>query len=156
MTAESFEMGGYVLKEAIGLGTIPPKERSELTTKEIEELVLLGTSRRDENPRHWIDLMLADIEEKKPDVALVPSVRFSNEADAIRKMDGKIIRITSYVVEGVDFISRDRDPNHISEVQTYSIHADYFLTVMRGESILLGKQAATLFNYLVERQQSVQ
>lgn len=154
LMAESFEMGSYVLKEAIGIGSVPPKDRASLTNKEIEELVRLGTSRREENPRHWIDLMVQDIEEKKPDVALVPSIRFLNESEAVRKMDGRIIRVKSYLLDGVEFISPDRDPNHASEVENYSINADYFLTAMRGESILLARQAATLFGYIWERYQN--
>ena len=151
LKAESFEMGSYVLKEAIGIGSIPPKERSELNEKEIAELVNLGMKRREENPHHWVNLMLEDIEEKKPDIALVPSVRFINEAEAVRKMDGKIIRVTTYVVDGVPYISNDRNANDLSEVQNYSINADFFLTTMRGESLLLSRQAATLFGYIWER-----
>lgn len=152
LKAEIFELSNYVLREAIGMSTIPPKERSELTNSEIEELVRLGSQRREENPRHWIELMLADIEEKRPYVGVVPNIRFLNEAEAIRSMGGSIIRIRSFVVDGVEWVSRSRDPNHPSETEHHFIRADYFLTALRGESILLGKQAATLFNYLVERQ----
>lgn len=156
LTAEVFELSNYVLKEATGLAILPPKSRAELVPSEIEELVKLGTQRREENPTHWIELLLQDIETKKPDVVLVPSVRFLNEAVAIRELGGKIIRIKSYAVDGVEWIARDRDANHPSEVEHHSIQADYFLTALRGESFLLGKQAATLFNYLLERQISVQ
>lgn len=156
LSAEVFELSNYVLKEATGLAILPPKSRAELVPSEIEELVKLGAQRREENPTHWIELLLQDIESKKPDVAICPSIRFLNEAVAIRELGGKIIRIKSYVVDGVEWIARDRDANHPSEVEHHSIQADYFLTAMRGESFLLGKQAATLFNYLLERQTSVQ
>lgn len=156
LTAEVFEVSSYILKEATGLTILSPKSRAELTPSEIEELVKLGTQQREKNPTHWIELLLQDIETKKPDVAICPSIRFLNEAVAIRELGGKIIRIKSYVVDGVEHISMDRNANHISEIEHHSIQADYFLTAMRGESFLLGKQAATLFGYLLERQNSVQ
>lgn len=155
LNVEIFELSNYVLQEAIGMNTIPPKERSELNPAEVQELVRLGMQRREENPRHWIDLLLKDIQTKKPDVGLIPNLRFLNEAELVRKMDGKIIRVKSYVHDGVEYISPDRDANHISETQQYSINADYFLTTMRGESLLLGRQAATLFGYIWERHLNV-
>lgn len=151
MSVEIFEISDYVLREAIGLKAIPPKERADLTPDDIKELMTLGATRREENPEYWIKLLMADIAKKKPDVGILPSIRFVNEAEAIRKMDGKIIRVKSFVVPEVEFISVDRDPNSAFETQLYSIEADYFLTAMRGESELLKRQAATLFNYLIDK-----
>lgn len=154
LNVDIFEISNYILKEAIGAKSIPPKERSELSSDEIEELVKLGVQRREENPEYWIKLLVNDMARKKPDVALIPNIRFENEAQAVRKMDGKIIRIKSYLVDGVEYISTTRNPNHASEIEHYSIKADYFLTAMRGESLLLGRQAATLFGYMWERNQN--
>lgn len=155
LAAEVFEISSYILQEAIGLKRLPKKEREQLTAEEIEQLVKIGVEKREENPRHWIDLMVDDITRKKPDVSLVPNLRFLNEAEAIRSLNGKIVRIKSYLVDGIEHISTDRDPNHISEIEHHAIQADYFLTAKRGESQLLGRQAATLFLYLLERQNSV-
>src|SRR5882762_10275129 len=148
--AEVFEFGSYVLKEAIKVGKIPDKDREQLTPEEIEQLVILGSKRREERPDYWIHLLQKDIVSKNPDIALVPGVRFLNEAQAVRDLGGKIIRVVSYIVDGIEFISPDRNANHPSETEHYSIQADFFLTTRRGESNLLSRQAATLFSYLIE------
>jgi hypothetical protein len=145
---EIFEISSYVLKDAIGQNLVGDKDRENLTAEEIAQLVNVGTKRRSENPQHWIELLRQDVADRNPDVALIPNLRFLNEADFVRESGGKIIRVKSYVVDGVEFISPSRNANHISEVEHHQIQADHFITVLRGESLLLAKQAATLFNYL--------
>jgi hypothetical protein len=153
LRANVFEISQYVLNEAIDLNRVPAKEREKLTPEEIEQLVVLGVERRTQNPHYWLNTMFADIKIKNPDVAIVPNIRFTNEAEGIRSVyKGFIVRIKSYIVDGVEYISADRNPNHAMEIEHLSIPADYYLTTRRGESKLLSMQAATLFNYLYARQ----
>jgi len=151
LTAEIFELSAYVLKDAISQGLIPTgKSREDLTPKEVEQLVVVGTQRREEHPDYWIRMMKRDVRERKADVAIIPNVRYLNEAQAVRDLGGNIVRVQAYVADNVEWVSRDRDPNHSSEIENYQIQADYFLVTRRGQSYLLGRQAATLFNYLIE------
>lgn len=153
LKGELFEFGSYVLKEAISLNRIPSKERGQLTDEEIRQLVLLGTERREQDPYYWVKALIEDIGNRQPDVAVVSGVRFLNEAETIQKtLSGKIIRVKSYIIDGVEYISTDRNPNHISETEHHRIVADYYITTQRGESKLTALQAGTLFNYLYARQ----
>lgn len=153
LRTELFEFGSYVLKEAIDLNRIPSKERSQLTEEEIRQLVILGSERREQDPYYWIKALVSDIGDRQPDVAVVSGVRFLNEAEAIQKtLGGKIIRVKSYIIDGVEYISTDRNPNHVSETEHHRIVADYYITTQRGESKLTALQATTLFNYLYARQ----
>ena len=150
LRAESFEISSYVMADAVQQGLIRNVVREDLEPNEVQQLVAVGMKRRSENPGHWISLLYDDIMAKKPDVALIPNLRFLDEADFVRSLGGKIIRVKSYVVDGVEFISPTRNANHISEVQHHQIQADHFIVVQRGENQLLARQAATLFNYLIE------
>jgi len=44
---------------------IPDKDREQLTPEEIEQLVILGSKRREERPDYWIHLLQKDIVSKK-------------------------------------------------------------------------------------------
>jgi ABC-type dipeptide/oligopeptide/nickel transport system ATPase component len=151
LTAGIFEFSHYVLTEAIYLNLIPEKERKDLTPAEIESLVKLGVEMREKTPWYWAQKLFEDVEIKNFDVSVVGGVRFLNEAEEVRKRGGSLVRVQALLTEGIEYISRDRDPNHSSEIENYSIHADFFLTTLRGQSILLAKQAATLFNYLYSK-----
>lgn len=155
LNARVFELSQYVLEDCIAQGRIPAgKTRPELNDEEVGHLVTVGMERRGTDPDHWVKILTCDIEQSKPDVAICPNLRFYNEATAIRNLGGKIIRVISYVVDGVEFISQTRDPNHQSEIEQYFLVADYFLVTKRGEAALLGKQAATLFRYLQDKNDS--
>lgn len=151
LTSGVFEFSNYVLAEAIQSSIIPEKERKDLSPSEIENLVKLGTERREEDPFYWVKKLFEDVAAKEYDVSVLPGVRYMNEADEVRKHGGSLIRVQCLVTEGIEYISRDRDPNHSSEIENYSIHADFFLSAMRGQNLLLAKQAATLFNYLYSK-----
>jgi len=47
-------------------GKIPDKDREQLTPEEIEQLVILGSKRREERPDYWIHLLQKDIVSKNP------------------------------------------------------------------------------------------
>ena len=152
LTAKIFELSEYVLTEAVALGRIPAgKKRNELTDSEVEELVKLGMERRKEDPDYWTKKFEEDVLATKPDVVICPNIRFQNEADAVRRLGGYIVRVTCYISDGVEYVSRTRDPNHPSETSQHYILADYFLTFLRGESDLLKSQAACLLQYLVRK-----
>jgi len=146
-----YEISDYVLAEIQILGKLPGKTRSMLTKEDLSLLVAHGHERRKEYEDYWLDLVLESMVKDKPDVAILPNIRFNNEAFFVRygfPERGKVIRVRSVIQDGLDYISPDRDPNDPMEYENLSIEADYFLTVKRGQTALLKKQAITLFDYI--------
>lgn len=152
LKADIFEMSSYVVAD---LNTDLPKDLVipvSYTRENIDpkELVKRGMSRRAEDPYYWVNLLNNDIRERRPDIAIIPNIRFLNEANFVRLFDGKLIRVLSLLRDGVEFISPDRDPNHQSETEHLKIEADFVLTNMRGKEKLLDLQARTLLRYILE------
>lgn len=61
-----------------------------------------------------LNKLVAQLEEEKPPVALIPDVRFKNEARWIREQGGLLYRVRR-LWDGDIFRATDRDPTHISE-----------------------------------------
>ncbi len=154
LTAKIFELSDYVLADLKADGLIPKSATREDLKDNVGLLVQRGMSRRAEDEDYWVDLLRSDLLTQKPDVAIIPNVRFLNEAEFIDNLRGSIIRVKAVVRDGIEFVAQDRDPNHVSETSTYQINADYFLTVKKGQTKLLEAQAGTLLNYLLTEAQN--
>jgi hypothetical protein len=155
LTAKIFELSDYVLADLKSDGLVPKSATREDLKDNVSLLVERGMSRRAENVDHWVELLEEDLENTFWDVAIIPNVRFPNEATFIQEQycvgpagTSAIVRVTALVKDGISYISQDRDPNHISETGTHDIEADYFLTVKKGQTKLLEAQAGALLNYL--------
>ena len=147
-----YEFSEYVLKDLLLKYPKFPMKREELTSFDLTYLVKHGLSMRQQNAYYWVDELFNDIYRDQPEVAILPNIRFLNEAEAVRSYGkpGKIIRVKSLIRDGVEFISTDRDPNDNMETENLSISADFFLTAKRGQTRLLKIQAAGLFNYILK------
>lgn len=80
-------------------------------------LQVLGTEvfrRRD--PNVWVKTVYRKIQDKTPAIAVVPDVRFPNEAQMVKDMGGKVIHIRRFLQDGTRFIATDRPTTHPSEV----------------------------------------
>jgi hypothetical protein len=154
LTAKIFELSDYVLADLKADGLIPKSATREDLKDNVGLLVQRGMSRREENPDYWIDALRSDLLTQNPDVAIVPNIRFQNEAKIIDDLRGYLVRVKAIVYDGVEYISPDRNPNHISETGTYLLDADYFLTVKKGQTKLLEAQAGALLNYLLTEAQN--
>jgi hypothetical protein len=151
LNAKVYELSNCILAEAIQLGTIQPKTRQECTPEDIQELIRLGAQGRKQDQQYWMKLLLQEMEKDKPDVAVCPNVRFTQESEFIQSRGGKVVRVTALNPDGAEYVSRSRDPNDPSETSQRLVVADYYLTTKRGESDLLKMQAETLFKYLYGR-----
>lgn len=152
LQAEIFEMSGYVLAD-LNTGSKHSLPNSIWTRENIdpEMLVERGMSRRQEDPLYWVSLLESDIKERNPDIAIIPNIRFLNEARFVRGFEGgNLIRVLSLLRDGVEYISPDRDPNHQSETEHLEIKTNFTLVNMRGKEKLLDLQARTLLNYILE------
>ena len=126
--------------------------RKDLTEVGLKTMVCYGLNQRDRNPSYWINKVLEDLEKEQPQVALLPNIRFRNEGNAVKNIGtpGYLIRVTSLVRDGVEYISTDRDPNDLMETEQQSIDADFFISTTRGRTKLLKLQAQALFEYILK------
>ena len=148
-----YDIGALVLRHCIERGTLPNKRREDLTREELDTMVKTGKGMREEDPEFWIKKVFEAIEEDRPDVAIIPNIRYLNEAyEFTRNGRGHIIRVVSLNNDGSEYISPDRDSNHPSETELHSYPFDYWIKTKRGDAALVGELAATIFSYLWEIQ----
>lgn len=147
-----YDIGGLVLEFCIGAGLVADKKREDLDAEELDVLVRVGEAKREEDPDFWIRGIEGDCQKASEDfVGIIPNMRCFNEEALVRRNGGLTIKITSLNKNGSEHISRDRDPNHSLETELVNINADFYLTAKRGESDLLKRQAATLFDYVLAK-----
>ncbi|MCU1301742.1 MAG: hypothetical protein JWQ87_2026 [Candidatus Sulfotelmatobacter sp.] len=143
-----YDIGGLVLQYCIANKLLPNKKRSDLTDGEKEVLVNVGKAQREFRESFWIDQIFQKIADDNFDVAIIPNVRYLNEAQRVKSAGGHVIRVRSLNPDGSEYISPDRPANHPSETELHSYNADYFILARRGEDRLVSEQAVTLFSYL--------
>jgi len=66
---------------------------------------------------YWIDKCFEHIDGLQPDIAIIPDVRYKNEAQAVRDRDGILIQVIRVNEDGSQFIDPSRDPKHPSEIE---------------------------------------
>jgi hypothetical protein len=103
-----------------------------MTKKDGSLLQFVGQDLRRADPLVWIKALYWFIEEMRPPVALVTDVRQTNEAEFIRSVGGVMVNVTRYNPDGTVFVTADRDPNHITEVQLDDYPYDYYIKNNRG------------------------
>lgn len=150
-----YDIGGLVLEFCIGAGLVADKKREDLDAEELDVLVRVGKAKREEDPDFWISGIESDYRDRRDSthglVGIIPNIRYSSEETMVRRNSGLLIKVTSLNPNGSEFVSLDRDPNHPAETELSSVNADFYLTAKRGESDLLKRQAATLFDYVLSK-----
>ena len=141
-----------VIHEAAVLdGAIKSAKRSECSPEEIQALVRFGNAGREQDENFWVDRLLEKILAQKTDVALITGIRFPNEGKWVGTLNGVLARIRRLNSDGSEFISRDRDPNDITETAHYHLLANYELVAMTGQDEWLRSQAQNLTSHLLRR-----
>jgi hypothetical protein len=88
-----------------------------MTHKNGSMLQWIGTEGfRSKDPQTWINSLYWNMYNKRPQIAVIPDVRFPNEAQFVKDMGGVIINVSRFNSDGSPFVATDRDPNHPSEV----------------------------------------
>jgi hypothetical protein len=154
LSSKTYDFSSYVIKDLQTKGSLPKDfTREDMDENGIRDLVNHGSGMRAKDPYYWIDRLFDEVFSDKPDLAIVPGVRFINEAQEVHTAEGigngKILRVKALVRDGTEWISPDRDPNHYSETEQDLIQADYFLTAKKGESVLLKLQGQSLLEYIL-------
>ena len=68
-----------------------------------DELIRIGTERRDEDPDYWVKQWKQHIELAEDfDIVIAPDVRFENEVKAIQDLGGMVIRLTRNPIDSDD------------------------------------------------------
>jgi hypothetical protein len=148
--ARIYDIGDSIRRYCIKNGFLPEVERKDMTREQLQILIDVGKRERANNEDFWIHQVRTRITFDAPDVALIPNLRYQNEANAVREWGGYVIRMTRLNEDGSVFISDDRPANDISETNLEFWPADFYIVTKNGHAGLIAEQAITLYHYLEE------
>jgi hypothetical protein len=132
-------------------GMIPHrKPREALTAHELSLLGHYGWMLRQDCEDIWIDKAFARIATDKPDVALIPNIRYPNEARQVNDLGGHNVLVERFNLDGSHFIAPDRDANVPSETSLDFWNWDYRLSASNGQLDWLTAQAKVLVSVLLD------
>src|SRR6266851_5215376 len=103
--ARLYDIGDMIRRYCIANGRLPQIERNDMTSAQLKILVDVGKELRDINHDFWIGQLMRTIRDEELDVALIPNLRYLNEADAVRQTGGYVVRMTRLNKDGSTFIS---------------------------------------------------
>lgn len=154
-TCGIFEISELIRQHCIKLGLLPEGiKREDMTYQQVAVLVSEGSRMRNEvDPQYWTTLIMQEIAKSDVDVAVIPNLRFPQEAQATRDAHGYVWRINRLNRDGSPFVSLTRDPNHETETALDRWPADFYLYNMTGHGALLEEQVITLYEYVVGLEQ---
>jgi hypothetical protein len=108
--------------------------------KQSRLLQFYGDLKRRQDAFYWIHKTCEDIVRDSPQIAIIPSVRYVNEAYWIKSTGGYVIDVVR-----PGYIDPSRDPNWVSETQLDGFAFDAVLTARSGEHQSLRRQALGVF-----------
>lgn len=123
------------------------RELHGMTEKDAPLLQRVGTERRAENPKYWIDQVFAQIDRVNPEVAVITDLRYRNEARAIKDRGGVIIQVSRMNQDGTPFVATDRPADHPSEIDLDGHRFDHYISAYSGEVALVAQLAITIAEY---------
>ena len=151
-TAGIFEISKLIYNHAVELGLLPPGlERDKMTNEQVKVLVDEGSRMRNTvDPNYWTDRVIPWALESNVDVAIIPNLRFPQEAEAVRRTKGYVWRVNRLNPAGSPFVSTTRDPNHETETALDRWPADFYIYNVTGHGALLEELVVTLYEYVVD------
>jgi hypothetical protein len=98
--------------------------------------------RKHNHENFWLEQLVYRLCEEQPPVALITDVRFSNEAEWVHAVGGKLVLVVRYTEEGRPFVADDRPADHPSEIELDRwTDWDYSLAAESGDFEELARQA---------------
>jgi len=91
-------------------------------------------------PNVWVDSTIRKIQSENSNLAVVVDCRFPNEADGIKEVGGKVIRLKRDVFKGED--------THASETALDDYEG--FDAIIDNENMSIGEQNEAIYNQLVD------
>lgn len=123
------------------------REEYGMVGKDARLLQQIGDGRREEfGHDYWINKLAEQINAFKG-VAVITDIRYTNEADWVKAQGGFVINVTRLNRDGSQFITNDRDPNFISEVQLDNYNFDFYVKSREGDAALTQEMAITIAEY---------
>lgn len=119
-----------------------------MTTKNGEFLQKLGEAMRVLDPDYWIKKVELKLAELKPEIAIIPDMRYQNEFKWVVDCGGLVVKVVRLTEAGEPWITNDRPHNHISEIDLDAVPDeawDYICRAMNGDMKrlrLLGEELA--------------
>lgn len=153
-----YDVGAMILVEAKTSEDLPANlrlpsslKREDMTKDQLQVLIDIGKLRREQDHNYWLNRICIQAANDNPDVALCPNIRLPQEAEAIRRSGGFIVRYNRLNANGSPFISPDRDPNDITETAMNFWPADFYITTIADQAEWGRMQARNLYFYLTGR-----
>jgi hypothetical protein len=144
-----YEFSAEVLAFCVEQGHLPPDAvRAFLTPEQKNILQDVGLAQRKENAAFWVERLWARIARERPQVALLPNLRYPNECEAVKEAGGVCVLVERFNPDGSQYIDPERNPNHISEHALRAWPWDYRLAAQTGQANWLQRQARALFTHL--------
>lgn len=108
-------------------------------------LQAIGQGRREGDPAYWLKQWKQVVLASDAEVVLVTDVRYPNEMEAIKELNGVTIKFTRLGYSGLS----PEAAAHISETVLDTATFDHEITVNDGELDLLRRKALDLFDHIV-------
>lgn len=138
----SAEVSAYCVEYGL-FADAAPRDR-----KTLEVLQRVGLEMRQQDPTFWINRLWGRLRADSPQVALIPNLRFPNEAERVKADGGACVLVERFNADGSQYIDPDRDPNSSFENALRAWPWDYRLAARSGQSAWLCTQARALFRHL--------
>jgi hypothetical protein len=151
ISARVYSISDEVLSYCVMRSLLPDMARASMTNEHIKILVDVGKGQRDTDEDFWLKRLRERMAVDKPKLAMIPNIRYWNEAEWVRAEGGVNVLCNRLNSNGSPHISADRDANHISECDLWNWNWDYILTHKEGQEWWLKAQAVSLFEWLYER-----
>lgn len=115
-----------------------------MTTKDPKLLQYLGTEVfRAKDPEVWVRTVYHTALDKRPDVLIIPDVRFPNEAEFVKQMGGTLVKVVRMQPDGEVYKDPSRPDTHPSESSLNDYKGwDYVFTIQDGHMDALRAAAA--------------
>lgn len=158
LDARIYDIGAQVLRFCQETRLISPlAKRAELRRDELEILVRVGKEQRDLDQDFWLRTLQENIAKDGPHVAIIPNVRYQNEARWVQNVStGYLVRVSALNhPDGSPYVSPDRDPNHPSETELLPWPVNFFITAYRGQASVLERVAAALMVHIIDEEHSL-
>ncbi|MCH8285021.1 hypothetical protein IIB79_00660 [candidate division KSB1 bacterium] len=135
---------GWIKKNGVRIADLPydaDLRYDGMTEKDGTLLQFWGTEfrRKEFNWDYWVDIVKKEIEANPDRDYIIPDTRFKNEAKMISAMGGVVWKINR-----TGYTAKDRDPNHMSEVDLDDWEFDTEI-INDGSISELNEKAVTLF-----------
>lgn len=105
-----------------------------MTVKDGSVLQTVGTDvYRKKDASFWVRMLQYQIEEEKPNIAIIPDIRFPNEKEWVESSGGIVIRTIRINEDDSMYYTDDRPRDHLSEIALDNEKFEHILCTKSGD-----------------------